>query len=221
MTIHAQTIIDRQESLKRELLDAPQCSWSEAVLKNYRFYFTGVPCVRGHISKRSTSDKVCVECKRTRKNYYQPKKKTDLPAAILCGVEVRIGELREYARSGRLPFQVLEKSGLLSPGLDSEIAGYYIREGMDHKTGRVSWGIFQRNCGTRIASFLPGFPRVVSNVKDLYDVACENRRENIAGRVEKLSARQLRDMLERHGMHVCSTRVARDGVPSLAATGSF
>lgn len=36
----------------------------EAKAVNSRFYFTGKPCKRGHISERQTSDAACVACKR-------------------------------------------------------------------------------------------------------------------------------------------------------------
>lgn len=38
-------------------------SKKEAVLLNLKYYFTGIPCIRGHISKRRTSHNDCVECR--------------------------------------------------------------------------------------------------------------------------------------------------------------
>jgi hypothetical protein len=40
-------------------------SWSEAVETGNRFYYTGNPCVRGHDSKRYTSNKSCFVCTRS------------------------------------------------------------------------------------------------------------------------------------------------------------
>lgn len=36
----------------------------EALERGAKRYFTGVPCVKGHVSERNTSDNRCVECKR-------------------------------------------------------------------------------------------------------------------------------------------------------------
>ena len=49
----------------------------EAVAKGSRQYFTGLPCVNGHVSPRFTGNKNCVECsrercrRRTQKGYWQ------------------------------------------------------------------------------------------------------------------------------------------------------
>jgi len=39
-------------------------SRKEAVDSGLKFYFTGVPCVRGHIAKRYTAKSYCLECSR-------------------------------------------------------------------------------------------------------------------------------------------------------------
>ena len=39
-------------------------SWSEARDAGEKHYFTGKPCLRGHISIRQTSGMACIECKR-------------------------------------------------------------------------------------------------------------------------------------------------------------
>ena len=38
----------------------------EAKSLGLRRYFTGAPCVKGHIAERHTTDKTCIECKRER-----------------------------------------------------------------------------------------------------------------------------------------------------------
>jgi hypothetical protein len=37
-------------------------SIKEAKEKNLKFYFTGIPCKRGHIEQRKTSDRICIKC---------------------------------------------------------------------------------------------------------------------------------------------------------------
>ena len=39
-------------------------SWSQAKAAGDKHYFTGKPCLRGHISLRQTSGMACMECKR-------------------------------------------------------------------------------------------------------------------------------------------------------------
>lgn len=39
-------------------------SYSEAMRTGARFYFTGKPCKRGHVAKRSLIRQMCVECCR-------------------------------------------------------------------------------------------------------------------------------------------------------------
>ncbi len=105
------------------------------------------------------------------------------------GIEVTVDELEGYARTGKLPFKVISASGLLWPGFDPEIADYHVREGMER--GRLTWGIFRRADGARIASFLPGYPRSVATIKDLYDACYENRKFK-TGRFEDLSPEHTR-----------------------------
>lgn len=37
-----------------------------AIKAGEEFYFTGIPCKRGHIAKRRTSNMVCIECEKAR-----------------------------------------------------------------------------------------------------------------------------------------------------------
>lgn len=37
---------------------------NEAVMKGLPRYFTGVPCIRGHVSVRTVADRQCLECRR-------------------------------------------------------------------------------------------------------------------------------------------------------------
>lgn len=139
-------------------------------------------------------------------------------AAYLCGVPVSKSELLGYANTGKLPFRAIEIGGLLAPGLDFNMEKFHVKETM--QSGRLSWGIFERETGARVASFLPGFPRAVATIKDLFDAALDNERQFRSGRVEKLSARQLRDMLD-GDVHLPETRMARTKVPPLETIRRF
>lgn len=93
-------------------------------------------------------------------------------ATFLCGVKVEKGELQSYASTGRVPFRILAKSGMLMPALDLEAADYYVRPGGNPLT----WGVYRRDANVRVASFLPGFPRAVATLKDMLDAALANKR---------------------------------------------
>jgi hypothetical protein len=45
----------------------------EALEKGLRFYFTGKPCVKGHISQRYTNNRNCCECSREYLSYEEKK----------------------------------------------------------------------------------------------------------------------------------------------------
>lgn len=49
-------------------------SVAEARETGARFYFTGEPCSRGHIAKRRTSDRTCIECGRLK---HEAQRKTE------------------------------------------------------------------------------------------------------------------------------------------------
>jgi hypothetical protein len=38
-------------------------SWSDAKRRGLMYYFTGVPCVRGHVSRRFVGNSKCVACR--------------------------------------------------------------------------------------------------------------------------------------------------------------
>tara|TARA_X000000950_G_C13764476_1_gene598277 strand:- start:560 stop:910 length:351 start_codon:yes stop_codon:yes gene_type:complete len=48
-------------------------SCKEAKAKGLTFYFTGKPCIRGHIAKKRVSDRSCIECKRILGKVYDSK----------------------------------------------------------------------------------------------------------------------------------------------------
>ena len=54
-------------------MDQAIISRAEAREKGLKFYFTGKPCVRGHIAERSTAHKWCVPChnERALESYYR------------------------------------------------------------------------------------------------------------------------------------------------------
>lgn len=51
----------RQYNAKRRV-KKPKTARQQAIENNEPFYFTGKPCVRGHIAKRNTKLRVCFEC---------------------------------------------------------------------------------------------------------------------------------------------------------------
>jgi hypothetical protein len=81
----------------------------EAIQQGLRHYFTGEPCVHGHIAKRFTGTKICMECNRlyARKNMKDPEYKAkSVERAALWQKENReISNLRcreFYERNPRL-----------------------------------------------------------------------------------------------------------------------
>jgi hypothetical protein len=225
MLVHTQTLRDR--TAKNKLVSRP-----DAQARGLRHYFTGEACGNGHVALRYTSDKTCVECKRiyTRSKRAARRcggdlieKPTKRPGwgKFLCGVAVKRGELESYARTGKLPYRIIEKSGLFAPGLDFEMADYCVREGMDG--GRLLWGIYLRNHNVKVATIMPGFPRAVATLKDLFDAANENRKYFRDGRPVSVPSRQLRSVqarepavLPRPGATMLETRMAGPGVSELA-----
>jgi hypothetical protein len=218
MTVHAQTLRDRAD--KSKVVSRP-----DAQARGLRHYFTGEACNCGHVALRYTKDKTCVECKRlyTRSKraarrrggdlIEKPTKRPDW-GKYLCGVAVKKGELESYANTGKLPYRIMEKSGMFMPGLDFEMADYCVREGMDG--GRLTWGIYLRNHNVRVATFLPGFPRAVATLKDVFDAANANRKFFRDGRPVNVSSRQLRDVQTRPDLPMSPARMARSAVPELA-----
>ena len=51
----------------------------EAENRAIQRYYTGKPCVNGHISERYTSDGACIECRRNtdKKRDYKPRKRRE------------------------------------------------------------------------------------------------------------------------------------------------
>lgn len=49
------------------MADEEVISWTEAKQTGLRFYFTGKPCLRGHIAKRRVENRVCVVCAADKK----------------------------------------------------------------------------------------------------------------------------------------------------------
>jgi len=64
--------LKRTESLKylqKLYKDKEIVSRAEAIGKNLKFYFTGVPCSKGHVSERFTSNATCRQCTIDRQKY--------------------------------------------------------------------------------------------------------------------------------------------------------
>lgn len=74
---------------------------AEAREKGSKHYFTGKPCVRGHIDMRTTRDAICVECNRERARSFvkkfPEKKKAQDRARYWATVETRRQYGREYS----------------------------------------------------------------------------------------------------------------------------
>lgn len=47
----------------------------EARAAKHKYYFTGYPCIRGHIAPRVTSSGTCYACAKEKSNYYSKKKR--------------------------------------------------------------------------------------------------------------------------------------------------
>lgn len=194
--------------------------FTEALAAGQKFYFTGLPCKYGHIAERRTSDRSCMECRRIRDRQAEREKASgrhNPPVALngrgshLCGVPVFRGELADYLRTGKLPYKVVVHSGLMTPALDDDITAFYVREGSD-RHGRLVFGIYRRDCGSQVASFLPGFPRAVGTIKDLFDAAFTNRRC-----FEKISDGQLRELYAGRDLFLPTEGMARDELSALEA----
>lgn len=56
-----------------ELQSIEPASRSEAIKIGAKHYFTGRPCNRGHVSKRQTSNKTCVDCSREANKKHESK----------------------------------------------------------------------------------------------------------------------------------------------------
>jgi hypothetical protein len=85
---------------------------SAAKRRRLRRYFTGVPCVNGHISERRTLDKKCLACHRERRAVVRKTQSTKVKAQqtayylrnrkkIIAKVQVRINRLRAERRAAR------------------------------------------------------------------------------------------------------------------------
>ena len=56
------TIEEIKKALEIPFKDAGNTSLEHALKINAKFYFTGAPCIRGHISQRLTSNRQCRKC---------------------------------------------------------------------------------------------------------------------------------------------------------------
>lgn len=198
-THQTSTATETERSFARvERLGEPLLGRTEALAAGHKFYCTGLPCKYGHVAERRVSDKSCMECRRIRNRREERERAAAIRAVPppgangrgthLCGVQVHPGELIDYVRLGKLPYRVVVNSGLLSPAFEDDITAFYIREGLD-KRGRLTSGVYRRECGSQVASFIPGFPRAVGTIKDLFDAAFANRKC-----FEKISDEQLREL---------------------------
>lgn len=75
---------------------------ADAIEIGSKKYFTGLPCKYGHISERSTNDKICQECNRERarqfaKNFPE-KKREQSKARYWLDVEVSRKAARDYSQ---------------------------------------------------------------------------------------------------------------------------
>jgi len=72
-----------------------------------KFYFTGKPCIRGHLSKRRTNDAICEECKKIlRKENYDRYKNDDvfkekIRNRTIANREEKIKYDKKYAKKNR------------------------------------------------------------------------------------------------------------------------
>lgn len=101
---------------------------SDAKLKNERFYFTGKPCIRGHLSKRNTKSGLCLECSKIssslfrksnkeyynnfNKEYYQKNKekiKKDVMSYYFESREYFLVKKKEYYRNNKEKYTILGK----------------------------------------------------------------------------------------------------------------
>lgn len=58
--------------------EKPASTRTEAINKKSTTYFTGVPCVNGHFSKRITKTTQCIECKKKISEKFLQKKAEDI-----------------------------------------------------------------------------------------------------------------------------------------------
>lgn len=69
-----------------DVRDMPIISYSDAKERGWRWYYTGIRCVRGHLAPRRVAGCACVECQREdarrRKARSQAKKQKDTPPDI-------------------------------------------------------------------------------------------------------------------------------------------
>lgn len=64
-------------------------------------YFTGKPCIRGHIAARITAQKECIECKRLRGRQYWPVNHERITKRLKIWQAANADRVREYSRAYR------------------------------------------------------------------------------------------------------------------------
>lgn len=191
----------------REAMDnQPKLPLEQARLAGLRYYYSGKHCVQGHLALRLTASGQCVECNRLRKRSDHHNRKIRSARIIdpsvgqyICGVPAKRQEIVTLEETGVLSFRIIMQSGLANPA-GEEMANFNIREG--NQNGRLIWGIYNRESGQCVASFLPGNSKVVSTLRDVYNAWARTRR------YERISFEQLRRVQARRGMHVPEVRMA-------------
>lgn len=77
-------------------------SAKEAIQAGQKYYFTGIPCVNGHISKRFATNRNCVMCDHQRKEKKRKQLKTNTkPTKVYRIVEFAPSILRKKVKKFR------------------------------------------------------------------------------------------------------------------------
>lgn len=126
---------------------------TEAKLLGYKHYFTGIPCKRGHISKRFTSTRQCFECQHIRSTAYGKSDHGKL-ASKKRHISNSYGLSLDYVNSF-INCEICDKELTNGRGPRGRCVDH------DHNTGKIR-GIICNNCN-RALGLLEDSPKRLEN----------------------------------------------------------